>query len=214
MELYVLEFINNILDKNVIFVYFFFFISNVLQLVFPPFPSDVILFFQGYISTINNKYDFFLIYINAMAGTMLGSYLVFKLGYLKGDSVFKYKMINKFFHVKHRYRAEQLFNKYGFYAIIFSKFVPATNAIMILLAGVFKVKPRVVYLSVFISILVQHALILMLGRLFGNNVDNVKKIIRTYNIFLLLILTLCLIIGISFWFFKKYNTKKYTDNEK
>ena len=181
MEVLVLEFIRGILDSNIILTYVFFFISCILQLLFPPFPSDVVLIFQGYVTTASSAFNPLGVFCNAVTGTMLGSYLVYRFGYVNGGRVFQFGFVKKYIDKKHRERAEHLFEKYGNFAVFISKFIPGVNAILILLAGVFRVKSRPVLFAVFASVLVHHAAILLLGRYLGDNIAYVKKVISTYN---------------------------------
>lgn len=198
MEAAVLEFINNVMAKNEFLVYLLFFVSCVLQLVFPPHPADVVLIFQGYVTAIPDSiFNFPAVLINALAGTFLGSLIVYKLGFHNGWKVFEYKIIRKYVDEKHESRAERVFKKYGPFAIILSKFIPGINAIMILLAGIFKTKPKQVYFAVFISNLVHHVLLLMLGRFLGYNIEYVKRLISTYNIFATLLIVIAVIIFLS-----------------
>lgn len=181
METLILNFINYVLEKNVFLVYVIFFISSVLQLVFPPFPSDVILVFQGYITTVSKSFGFAPVLVNALLGTFVGSVIVYEFGRRKGSNVLDYKLVKRYIDEKHRRRAEKIFEKYGSYAIIVSKFVPGVNAIMLLFAGIFKMKARIVFPSIFVSALLHHILALLLGRFLGNNLSNVNKVLRTYN---------------------------------
>ncbi|MCX7921848.1 MAG: DedA family protein [Clostridia bacterium] len=191
MEALVLDFINGFVEKNVILVYILFFVSNMLQLVFPPHPGDVVLVFQGYLTTLKGNFNFIPILFNAIAGTFIGSLIVYKFGFHKGDTVFKYRLIKKYIDEKHKKKAEKVFEKYGLYAIFLSKFIPGVNAILILFAGIFKVRSGVVYLSVLASSVVHHILVLLLGRFLGNNMQNVKRALSTYNgiVIALLVLT-------------------------
>ncbi|MCX8132173.1 MAG: DedA family protein [Clostridia bacterium] len=194
MEALILDFINYVLERNVFLVYVIFFISSVLQLVFPPFPSDVVLVFEGYITTISNSFGFVPVLLNAMTGTFVGSLIVYEFGLRKGSAVFNYKIIKRYIDEKHRKRTERIFEKYGSFAIIVSKFVPGVNAIMLLSSGIFKMKARIVYPSIFVSVLIHHILVLMLGRFLGNNLGYVKDILKTYNgvvIILIAIAVLC-----------------------
>jgi membrane protein DedA with SNARE-associated domain len=181
MESLILDFVNYVLEKNIFIVYVFFFISAVLQLVFPPFPSDVILVFEGYVTTVSQAFNFVPVLLNALAGTFIGSVIAYKVGFHNGSSVLEYKLIKRYIDEKHMKRAGRIFERYGSFAIIVSKFVPGVNAIMLLFSGIFKVKSKVVYSSILISSLLHHILALILGRLLGNNLSQINKVLKTYN---------------------------------
>lgn len=208
MEAFILNFINSFVEKNIPLVYIMFFISSILQLVFPPHPADVVLVFEGYLTTISSYFSFIPVLLNAMAGTIVGSLFVYKLGFYKGDMVLKYKLVRKYIDEKHQKRAERVFEKYGHFAIFISKFVPGVNAILLLFSGIFKVKKSVVYISVFLSVLLQHTLVLLLGRFFGHNMNSVKRVISTYNGIVIALLFAVLIAYIVYRYVRRKKVSK------
>jgi membrane protein DedA with SNARE-associated domain len=176
----IIEFVNNIVDKNAIIAYIVFFIVAFLQMVFPPIPGDMLLVFQGYITCISEKINVCGVFINAYIATFIGSVIVYKLGYNKGYKVLEYKFISKFISVKNQEKTKKMFSKYGFVAIILSKFLLGINAIIILFAGIFKVKPRIVYLSLLVSIFVHHMLYIGIGRIVAQYVHTNTKVLASY----------------------------------
>ncbi|MCX7711234.1 MAG: DedA family protein [Clostridia bacterium] len=204
MENLLLDFIKNVLVQHPLLTYVFFFISCLLQLVFPPFPSDVILIFQGYITTVSSSFSFMAIYINAMCGTLLGSYIVYKFGFVFGNKVFEFSFIKRYIDDKHRGRAEKLFKKYGPFAIFISKFLPGINALMILFSGILRMKSRKVLFPVAASVVIHHFIILILGRTLGDNIGYVKKLISTYNWIAVAFILLVGLLYFSFRLLMKY----------
>ncbi len=198
MEQFVLQFIKSILDNNVMATYGFFFVSCALQLVFPPFPSDVVLIFQGYVTSISSHYNPIYVMLNAMSGTLLGAYLVYKFGYVNGARVFEFKFVKRFIDEKHKKRAEKLFEKYGPFAIFISKFVPGVNSIIILFAGVFRQKARNVMIPAFFSVLIHHLAVLILGRYLGNNLEQVKRLVSTYNLVIAILAAILIILWVLY----------------
>jgi membrane protein DedA with SNARE-associated domain len=181
MEAFILDFVEKIVNLNVYLVYFFFFISSVLQMVFPPHPGDVLLVFQGYLSTVSRSFHFFTLLLNALAGTITGTLLIYKFGHDNGERVFQYKLVKRYVDEKHLRRGRHIFEKYGAFAIFLSKFIPGINAIIILFAGMFKMRLRTVCLSAFISAVLHHTLVLLLGRILGYNLERVKSFFAAYN---------------------------------
>lgn len=207
MDSYILDFVNFFLDKNVFVVYLLFFASNLMQMLFPPHPGDVILIFQGYISAINSSYNLLLLYLNAVTATFLGSHILFALGYHKGDSVFNLKIIKRFIKEKYIKRAEKLFKRFGVFAIALSKFVPGVNAIIIILSGTFKLNKRVAYLSFLLSAAVHHAVLLLLGRFLGHNMELIMEIIKTYNRVAIIVVVLAIVSFLVYKFIFKASLK-------
>jgi membrane protein DedA with SNARE-associated domain len=206
MEDFILNFIHGIINGNPVITYIFFFISAVLQLVFPPFPSDVIIVFEGYLTTVGTHFHFFLVLFVSVFGSLVGSTLVYWFGYKKGDEVLRYKLVLKYIDEKHIKRSEKVFHKYGKYGLILSKFIPGTSSIMVLFAGVFKVKKRVYFTYILISIVLQQVIYLLIGRVIGNNIDQVKKFLSVFNMASVAIVAVLGLIG--FIIYKVRKSKK------
>ena len=208
MEEYLISFVKNIVETNIFVSYLFFFISSLLQVTFPPYPGDTITVFSGYVTTVSNSFGLTSVGINSISGTILGSYIIYKIGYLKGESVLNYKMVKMFFPEKKKKRAQELFDKYGAGAIFLSKFVPGVNTIIVLFAGIFKIKPYVAFVS-FVSAAVIHNIILVfLGAFLGNNMEYIKLLISTYNMVVLIIIGILVLGAYLYFCFNKRNNKE------
>ncbi len=210
MEDLILNSIHSITNGNPIITYIFFFFTGVLQLIFPPFPSDVIIIFEGYLTTIGSYFHFFPVLVVSFLGSLVGSILVYWFGYKKGDEVLRYKLVLKYIDEKHIKRSEKVFHKYGKYGLIISKFIPGTSSIMVLFSGVFKVKKRVYFTYIVFSIILQQIIYLMIGRVIGHNIEYVKNFLSIFNLAAVAILAVLCIIGFIIYKIKK-NKKKQSD---
>lgn len=206
MEDFILNFVQNIIHGNAIFTYIFFFISGVLQLVFPPFPSDVVIVLEGYLTTLGGNFNFFLVLLISVMGSIVGSALVYCFGYKKGNEVLRYKLVLKYIDEKHIRRSEKVFHKYGKYGLIISKFLPGTSTIMVLFSGVFRVKARIYISYIIFSILLQQVIYLMIGRVIGHNIDLVKRFLSIFNFASVIVIVVFSIVG--FFIYKNRKSKK------
>lgn len=203
MEDFILNSVQNIINGNVVFTYIFFFISGALQLTFPPFPSDVIIIIEGYLTTIGTNFNFLLILLISSLGSIIGSLLVYWFGYEKGNEVLRYKIVIKFISKKHLKRSEKIFHKYSKYALILSKFIPGTSTIMVLFSGVFRVKLKICFGYIVFSILLQQVLYLLIGRLIGNNIATVKKFLSIFNFASVAVIAVLAITGYIIYKYRK-----------
>ena len=204
MEKLLFDLIHYVLGKNVFLIYGFFFLSSFLQMIFPPHPGDVILVFQGYITTVSDSVNFLPVLLTNLAATMAGSLCIYKLGYKNGESVLDFPLVKKYILQKHREKAAKLFDKYGYFAILISKFVPGVNAVMLLFAGIFKVRARHAYLSVLVSSLLHHIFCLLLGRWVGYNLQHIKRILTAYNVAIIIFISAAaLVYGIYYFILSK-----------
>ncbi len=206
MEDFILNSIHSIVNGNPVVTYIFFFLSGVLQLVFPPYPSDVIIIFEGYVTTVGAHFHFLPILLVSVFGSLVGSVLVYWFGYKKGDEVLRYKIVLKYIDQKHIKRSEKVFHKYGRYGLILSKFIPGTSSIMVLFSGVFKVKKRIYFTYIILSIFLQQIIYLFIGRIIGNNIDGVKRFLSIFN--LASLAALVCIIAIGFIIYKVRKARK------
>ncbi|PYG87101.1 membrane protein DedA with SNARE-associated domain [Ruminiclostridium sufflavum DSM 19573] len=206
MDVFLLNFTQDIIQWNPIFTYLFILLTGVLQLVFPPFPSDVIIVFEGYLTTMGMNYHFLPVYLVSVAGSIAGSFIVYLFGYKKGSEVLRYRVVLKYINEKHIKRSEKVFHKYGKYGLILSKFIPGTSSIMVLFSGVFKVKKRIYFPYIIFSIFLQQILYLLLGRVIGHNIDQVKRFFSLFN--LITIIAVAVIAIIIFIIHKIRKSKK------
>ena len=181
MESIIMGVIDFLTTRNILVVYLFYFISAFLQVVFPPHPGDVIIIFEGYLTSLPGSFEFFPILLVNLCASILGCYSVFKFGYTKGYKVFEYKLIKKYIARKQQKKVKLLFHRYGYLALFISKFIPGLNIVMILSAGIFKMKPSLVYALVIASLVIHHIAYLLLGRVLGYNMGYIKHLISTYN---------------------------------
>lgn len=203
MEDFILDIVQNIVHGNAVYTYAFFFISGILQLVFPPFPSDVIIILEGYLTTVDPQFNFLLVLFISSLGSIIGSLIVYWFGYEKGNEVLRYKIVLRYINKKHLKRSEKIFHKYGKYGLILSKFVPGTSTIMVLFSGVFRVKLRIYFGYIVFSIYLQQILYLLLGRVIGNNINKVKNFLSIFNFASVIIIAVLIIAGYIFYRYKK-----------
>jgi membrane protein DedA with SNARE-associated domain len=211
MDGFLLFFTQNIVHGNPVFTYIFIFITGVLQLIFPPFPSDVIIVLEGYLTTVGSTFNFHSVFIVSVLGSIVGSIIVYLFGYKKGSEVLKYKIVLKYINDKHIKRSEKVFHKYGKYGLILSKFIPGTSSIMVLFSGVFKVKRRIYFPYIIFSILLQQFIYLLIGRIIGHNVEQVKQFFSIFNLVAVIVVVVLAILLFILYKCKK-SKKVKTEN--
>lgn len=202
MEELIIQFSKNIVSQNILFSYIFFFISQSLQVLFPPYPGDMVLILEGYLSEIANL-NIILVIINAITATSLSSIALYIFGKKEEEKILHSKIIQKLFETDKVLKLKKLFDKFGATVIIISKFIPGVYSITILSAGVFKVRKRVAYTSIILISSLHHILLISLGKILGENWTFVFRKIEVYNKQIL-----TLIIPILFLYFIIMQIKK------
>jgi membrane protein DedA with SNARE-associated domain len=179
------------------------FSSAMLQNLFPPYPGDVIIAFSGYISSHlvilgSFRLSFILNTLIIFLGTIFSSYLIFSLGYAKGESILRNKYINKYFPINNYDNIKKFVDKYGIYSIIISKFIPGIYTLVILAAGIFKFDKFKTIISICIVTIIHNGLLIFIGKKVGNNINLIKNIMSHYNKYLIILILLLIFIIILY----------------
>lgn len=207
MEALIVNFAKDIAINKPILAYTFFFINSVLQILFPPYPGDTIIVFQGYLSLEGILNPYFLLF-NILVGTVLSSIFLYYLGYAHGDKVLNNNFINKYFKISKIYCLNKWFEKYGSLIVILSKFTPGLGSIAFIAAGLFKLPPVRTIISIGIACILQNATLYMGGRIAGENIDFIKHLINEYSLIILLSILIAFIAYFIIKYFRKKSIKK------
>lgn len=193
MEKFIIDFAQNIVMENKLLSYLFFIVSQSLQVLFPPYPGDMILILEGYLSELAHL-NIYLIIANAAASTSLSSILLYNIGRNKQEKILHSKIVTLLFGTSKIAKLSKLFAKLGALVIILSKFIPGIYSLTLLSAGVFRVKKRSAYLSI-VSISTFHNLVLItLGKLLGENWIIILRRMDTYNRYIIIIAVIAFVI--------------------
>lgn len=180
MEKEIILFISKVSTENPVFAYIIFFINAAIQVLFPPYPGDTIIIFQGYISSLGILSSPALL-STTLSATYLSSIFLYLLSYKLGHRVLSTKFIKKFIDIKKIYSLEGWFKKYGSLVVISGKFIPGLGFFSLIAAGLFELPPISAFISIGISTLIHNTILFMAGRITGNNMDIIKKAMFEYN---------------------------------
>lgn len=180
MENQVIAFVSKLADKSPLAAYVFFFINAVLQALFPPYPGDTLIVFQGYLSShrILNTY---LLLLVTFSGTYLSSIFLYSLGLKYHYKLIENRFIKKYVDFNKIKNLKLWFKKYGAIVIIVTKFVPGLSFISIIAAGIFELPVKASYISIAISTLMHNGILFFAGRVTGDKMDLIKKSLYEYN---------------------------------
>ncbi len=149
------------------FGYFGIFLTIFLEvgLMLFPLPGDTLLFSAGIISDTNG-----FNYITLLFGSFVVSAMAGHVGYKIGTLVNKEILINnKYFKIKdeHLYKTEEFFEKYGIYAIIFSRYIPVVRSFISQLLGIIKYDKKQFFIYNMIASFIWPFVIITAGKVFG-----------------------------------------------
>ncbi|WP_427340580.1 DedA family protein [Caloranaerobacter sp. DY30410] len=203
MENIILNIIDKLVGGNKLFLYLFFFFSQCLQVIFPPYPGDMVLVIEGYLSELVNLNIYYILTI-AWFGTFLSSLMLYKLG--KKEKILHSKFIKFIFDTKKFLKIKNMFNKYGVAAIFVSKFIPGIYSFTLLIAGICETNEKLTYLTIGIVNIIHHTLLIILGKILKENWAIIINVIKAYNKYVIIA---TIIFVLSYVLLIRINKKKF-----
>ncbi len=184
MEQLVNDLILFLKQQNETFLYFFLFLSAVVENLFPPIPGDTITAFGAFLVGIK-KLNYGLVY----AATTIGSVIVFMTLFSIGryfDRQFFIKRNISFFNEEMIIKAENWFKKFGYFIVLGNRFLPGIRSVISIVSGMLKLKTWKVLVLSLISASIWNLIWIHIGYTLGDNWKIVQKkitiIIQRYNL--------------------------------
>jgi membrane protein DedA with SNARE-associated domain len=156
------------------------FLSCVLEAFFPPWPTDVISIYAGFLAG-RGQLSRGLVLGTAVAGTQVGVMTTFWLGRHWGHAL----LAGPFGRLLHAERLASLarwFDRYGAAAIAISRFFPGIRALVTPAAGLAGFPAWKVLWWAGLSVIVWNMLVVGLGVLAGTHLEWARQILVRYNI--------------------------------
>lgn len=174
-------------------------IGTLIEYIFPPIPSEIVLPISGYIISINRLGIFGLIYgiFFATIGTTIGALFFYFLSFYLGRKFIE-KYGKKFFIDKKKLRAaEKWFKKYGKKAVLIGRMVPGIREIISIPAGLLKMNLVEYVFYTFIGSFIWSSILIIFGYIFG--ISQLSLVQQISN----LIFFIAIISILSFLIFKR-----------
>lgn len=158
------------------------------QIVIPPFPGDVILFFGGSVWPGGYWSNFLPLLVSYWVGTTIASLLMYELGAHFGCKIFSWKWVCRFFPEKTQTIVTQWLNEKGAATIFTAKFIAGLNVPMLILSGALGYERKKCYPIIILTAAVYNTLFYSLGSLLGDNWNAVADFCSRYQILLYILL--------------------------
>ncbi len=168
------------------FGYFGIFIGTLLESIFPPIPSEVILGFSGFLIS-EGRFNPILVFLAAIAGNIISISFIWWLGRTKGRE-FLIKR-GKYFGFKEENleKAENIFKKYGYPSLIICQFIPLVRSWISFPAGSLKTDyKKFIFYNTF-GASIWFIIILSISYNLGENWTDISKIIEPVESVLLVL---------------------------
>jgi len=187
------------------FGYFGVFLLILLENIFPPIPSEVILTLGGFMTTTTTMTKFGVI-IASTLGSVIGAAILYGIGTLLDVERLE-KIVGKYgkylrLTIKDVHKADAWFDKYGVWAVFFGRLVPLVRSLISIPAGMSNMKFGLFLLFTTLGTLIWNTVLVSVGAAVG---DNWNEIVGYMDIYSNVVYVIIAIIGIAFlvWYFKK-----------
>jgi len=164
-------------------------VSAFVENVFPPIPGDTITAFGAFLVG-TRRLTFLGVYVATTIGSLLGFMFLFWIGRLLGRRFFMDRDY-RFFRARDIARAEQWFQKYGYFLILLNRFFPGIRSVISIAGGISGLRILRVALLAVISAGLWNLIWIGVGYSIGANWGIAKQrmahLLHNYNIAMLVL---------------------------
>lgn len=183
-----------------------------IENIFPPIPSEIILGFGGFMTRTTNLTLFGVILISAI-GSCLGATILYYFGYLLKKErlvLFTKSKLGRFLRLKKEdvENANNWFLKHGYKSIFFGRFVPVIRSIISIPAGISQMPIGKFCLLTFIATFIWNGVLTVIGCLLGNNWYKIGLFIHKYSFLVIIFSIITTILSISIFYLHRLRGNK------
>ncbi|EKK3690206.1 DedA family protein [Listeria monocytogenes] len=196
------------------FGYIGIFVLIMVENLFPPIPSEIILTFGGFMTTVTSL-NVVMVIIVATLGSVVGAILLYKVASYFGKErltkiVLKYGRILRLKESDIE-RAESFFLKYGSWAIFLCRMIPLIRSLISIPAGMTKMKMSRFLILTTAGSLLWNTVLIGLGAVLGESWNEIVVFMDSFSTIIYSVIAILVVVGLGFFFRARF--KKTLDEE-
>ncbi|EAE5921980.1 hypothetical protein LMIV_1629 [Listeria monocytogenes FSL J1-208] len=196
------------------FGYIGIFVLIMVENLFPPIPSEIILTFGGFMTTVTSL-NVVMVIIVATLGSVVGAILLYKVASYFGKErltkiVLKYGRILRLKESDVE-RAENFFLKYGSWAVFLCRMIPLIRSLISIPAGMTKMKMSKFLILTTAGSLLWNTVLIGLGAMLGESWNEIVVFMDSFSTIIYSVIAITLVVGLGFFFRARF--KKTLDEE-
>lgn len=182
-----------------------------IENVFPPIPSEIILCFGGFMTT-STKLTIVGVIISATIGSVLGAIILYFIGkILNKERLIKIVSgkVGKILRLKEKdiEMADKWFDTKGAKTVFICRFIPIVRSLISIPAGMSEMPfPKFLVLTT-LGTVIWNTVLTILGSIMGENWSKIVEIIDKYANITLIILIIVFVIGVTYFYYKRAKKK-------
>lgn len=160
------------------------FLIIVLENLFPPIPSEIVLSFSGFMTT-RTDLSVMGVIVSSTAGSVIGAMILFKIGSILDVKRLE-RIIDRWGHILRLKKddirkANAWFEKYDVWTVFFCRMIPLLRSIISIPAGMSKMNLSLFLLLTFIGTLIWNTIIVCVGAMLGESWHEILAITEVYS---------------------------------
>ncbi|MBC2017487.1 DedA family protein [Listeria seeligeri] len=196
------------------FGYIGIFVLIMVENLFPPIPSEIILTFGGFMTTVSSL-NVVMVIIVATLGSVVGAILLYKVASYFGKErltkiVLKYGRILRLKESDIE-RAENFFLKYGSWAVFLCRMIPLIRSLISIPAGMTQMKMSRFLVLTTAGSLLWNTVLIGLGAFLGESWNEIVVFMDSFSTIIYGIIAVIVVVGLGFFFRARF--KKTLDEE-
>lgn len=196
------------------FGYIGIFLLIMVENLFPPIPSEIILTFGGFMTTVSSL-NVVMVIIVATLGSVVGAILLYKVASYFGKErltkiVLKHGRILRLKEsdIEH---AENFFLKYGSWAVFLCRMIPLIRSLISIPAGMTQMKMSRFLVLTTAGSLLWNTVLIGLGAFLGESWNEIVVFMDSFSTIIYGIIAVIVVVGLGFFFRARF--KKTLDEE-
>ncbi len=187
------------------------FLLIMIENVFPPIPSEVILLFGGFMTTYT-KLNIFGMVVASTLGSLFGAIILYYIGKIFNKDRLK-KIISgrlgKVLRIKVSDidSADNWFDNKGNKTVFFCRFIPLVRSLISIPAGMSEMPMVKFLLYTLFGSLIWNTVLVIVGSVVGENWTKIVGILDTYSHIVVIILFIIFVVGVYFFYRNRSNKK-------
>ncbi len=187
-----------------------------IENIFPPIPSEVILTFGGFMTTISNIKIWGVI-LSATIGSVLGAVVLYSVGrWLNPQRLERWLdgKVGKILHLKKEdvQRAEKWFSRHGKFTVFFCRFIPIVRSLISIPAGMARMNMGAFLLLTALGTSLWNIVLVYAGAFFGASWETAVGYMNTYSMVAAAVLAVSIIIFGIFYYNRRIKRKAKIDS--
>ncbi|WP_066055533.1 DedA family protein [Robertmurraya korlensis] len=175
------EWIFNIIEN---YGYLGVFLIIVIENVFPPIPSELVLPFSGFMTT-KTELSVAMMIVASTAGSVVGGTILYYIGTILDVGRLE-KLVDrwgKYLQLKREdvYKADAWFDRYGIWTVFFCRMVPLLRSLISVPAGMSNMKMPLFLLFTLLGTAIWNTLLIVIGAKLGENWTQILSYTEIYS---------------------------------